>query len=169
MKKITETLFQRMELKMRTKRSLFYIFSVVALLIIIWLGTLNKPSDELLTASNMAQTFSGFLSPDMGCTVIYAANDEVALGGNNEDYINPFTMAWFLPPVDGEFGRVYFGYEGFIWGGGMNDQGLFFDALAVDQPMTVFQGEKLKYDGSLPDKAMKECANVDCVIDIFSH
>ena len=105
----------------------------------------------------------------MGCSVIYTADGEVALGGNNEDYFNPFTMAWFLPPEDGASGRVYFGYEGFIWGGGMNDQGLFFDALAVDQPMSVSQGEKHSYEGSLPDKAMKECATVDCITDIFSQ
>jgi hypothetical protein len=164
-----ETLFQRTELTMRTRRILCYFLSVIGLFLFIWLDTPNKPSDELLLPGKMLQPFSGFLSPDMGCSVIYAANDQVALGGNNEDYINPFTMAWFLPPANGEFGRVYFGYEGFIWGGGMNDQGLFFDALAVDQPMSVFQGEKQKYDGSLPDKAMKECASVDCVIEIFSQ
>ena len=35
--------------------------------------------------------------------------------------------------------------------------------------MSVSQGEKPSYEGSLPDKAMKECATVDCVTDIFSQ
>ena len=154
---------------MRTKRILFYVFCVIGLFLLTWLDTINKPSDGLLLPTKMLQPSSDFLFPDMGCSVIYAANDQVALGGNNEDYINPFTMAWFLPPEDGKFGLVYFGYDGFIWGGGMNDQGLFFDALAVDQPMSAFQGEKLKYDGSLEDKVMRECASVDCVIEFYSQ
>ena len=106
----------------------------------------------------------------MGCSVIYASDGEVALGGNNEDYINPFTMAWFLPPEEGKFGRVYFGYDGYIWGGGMNDQGLFFDALAIDQPMSVSTdlGNHLMR-GSIEDKAMMECKTVDCVIELYSE
>ena len=36
-----------------------------------------------------------------GCSVIYAYDGELALGGNNEDYPNPFTMMWFLPPEVG--------------------------------------------------------------------
>jgi hypothetical protein len=106
--------------------------------------------------------------PNLGCTVIYASDGEVALGGNNEDYPIPFTKIWFLPPEEGNFGRVYFGFENFIWSGGMNDQGLFFDALGVDQMVRVPRNGKPVYQGTLADKAMAECATVECVLQIFT-
>ncbi len=154
---------------MRTKITLFCFLSVIGLFIFTRFNALNLQSYGLLQPAEKAQPASDYLFPDMGCSVIFASDGEVALGGNNEDYSNPFTMAWFLPPEDGKYGRVYFGYEGFIWGGGMNDQGLFFDAMAVDHPMSVAQGEKLSYIGSLPEKAMTECGTVDCVVEIFSQ
>jgi len=126
------------------------------------------PLPKVLADSNMITSDSN--NPwEGGCSVIYAYDGELALGGNNEDYPNPFTMMWFLPPEVGKYGRVYFGYEGFIWGGGMNDQGLFFDALAVDQPMPVPKNNRTSYAGSLPDKALTECSTVDCVIEVFSN
>ena len=56
------------------------------------------------------------------CTVFYASDGQVALGGNNEDYRHPFTKAWFLPPEEGKHGRVYFGFENYVWQGGMNER-----------------------------------------------
>jgi hypothetical protein len=103
------------------------------------------------------------------CTVFYASDGQVALGGNNEDYRHPFTKVWFLPPEEGKHGRVYFGFENYIWQGGMNDQGLFFDALAVDQSVRVSRNAKPAYPGSLPDKALAECATVDCVVQLFER
>jgi hypothetical protein len=78
-------------------------------------------------------------------------------------------MAWFLPAEEEKYGRVYFGFEGFIWGGGMNEQGLFFDAMAVGEGIPVPRAGKPMYAGSLPDKVMTECDHVDCVIEIFSQ
>ncbi len=108
-----------------------------------------------------------FLDP--GCTVIYAADENQALGGNNEDYSDPDTMVWFLPAEDEHFGRVLFGYENFIWQGGLNDQGLFFDALATDERISVSKGDKTRYPGSLPWKALAECADVKCVKKMFEE
>ncbi len=109
------------------------------------------------------------LKPNFGCTVLYASDGQIALGGNNEDYSIPFTKVWFLPAEEGKFGRVYFGFENFIWQGGMNDQGLFFDALGVNQPVKVPRDGNPVYQGSLADKAMAECATVECVIQLFAE
>jgi hypothetical protein len=106
---------------------------------------------------------------DAGCTVIYGADEENVLGGNNEDFTNPDTRIWFFPSAAGKFGRALVGYEGFIWQGGMNDQGLFFDAMAVEEPFNVEQGDKPKYQGSLPAKALESCVDVDCVLDLFDN
>jgi hypothetical protein len=109
------------------------------------------------------------LLPDTGCTVFYASDGQLALGGNNEDYVIPFTKVWFIPAQDGQYGRVYFGYENFIWNGGMNDQGLFFDAMAVDEWVAVPRDGKPAYEGTLADKAMAECATTDCVLALFEQ
>ena len=123
-------------------------------------------SSERLTGRLQARQVP--LRPNSGCTVFYASDGQVALGGNNEDYPIPFTKVWFLPPEGGRFGRVYFGFENFIWSGGMNDQGLFFDALGVDQPVKVPRNGKPVYQGTLADKAMAECATVECVVQLFA-
>lgn len=66
-----------------------------------------------------------------GCTVIYAADDRVALAGSNEDAVNPYTYVWFVPAAPGEYGRVYFGFEDGIPQGWVNEAGLLFDGLAL--------------------------------------
>ena len=106
---------------------------------------------------------------DAGCTVIYGVDDENVLGGNNEDFIDSETRIWFLPPEDGKYGRALVGYDSYIWQGGMNDQGLFFDAMSIEEPRKVEQGNKTKYQGSLPAKALESCADVDCVLDLFER
>ncbi len=106
---------------------------------------------------------------DAGCTVIYGVDDENVLGGNNEDFLDSETRIWFIPPEDGKFGRALVGYDNFIWQGGMNDQGLFFDAMSIEESHKVEQGDKPKYQGSLPAKALESCADVDCVLDLFDR
>jgi hypothetical protein len=76
------------------------------------------------------------------CTVFLAANDVIALAGNNEDGRNPFTKLWFIPAGDDMFGQMYVGFDDYYPQGGMNDQGLFFDVLAVSQTIIPPQTEK---------------------------
>lgn len=123
----------------------------------------GNPSQERL------KPYSASLSQGQSCTVFYASDGELALGGNNEDFWDPFTYVWFLPAEEGKFGRAYFGYEDFNPQGGVNDHGLFFDGLAVSQTVKVAQGNKLAYGDNLLDKAMAECASVECVLQLFDH
>ena len=102
-----------------------------------------------------------------GCTIIYATDGEQAIGGNNEDGNNPLTRIWFLPGENGDYGRVYVGYQGLFQQGGMNDQGLFFDGAGVGDQVDVPQNGKEDVGLSLVDRIMRECATVDCVIDYF--
>jgi hypothetical protein len=97
------------------------------------------------------------LQPNQGCTVLYATDGELMLGGNNEDYFNPLTKVWFIPGEAGSSGRVYFGFDDFFPQGGMNDQGLFFDILALETEMPVSMEGK-EYGGNLVDTAMAGCA-----------
>jgi hypothetical protein len=53
------------------------------------------------------------------------------LFGNNEDYDNPYTYLWAVPPGKGTYGGVYLGYTYGRPQGGINEKGLAFDALAL--------------------------------------
>jgi cell division septation protein DedD len=107
------------------------------------------------------------LRPRQGCSVVYATDGELMLGGNNEDYINPLTNVWFIPAEGGSFGRVYFGFNDYHAQGGMNDQGLFFDGLGLDESIPAATEGKQPYSGNLVDKAMRECATVACVVGLY--
>ena len=82
------------------------------------------------------------------CTFFYAANSEMALAGNNEDYINPFTKVWFEPAENGKYGGVYFGFDNFFSQGGMNEKGLFFDVTAAPLVQVSDPHPKKIYKGS---------------------
>ncbi len=159
------------------KRILFLTVIIVALALVLANYTQRPVETEchrtsaLSDSERLVERLQARHNPqysDMGCTVFYAFDGQVALGGNSEDYRIPFTKVWFLPAEEGKYGRVYFGFANFIWSGGMNDQGLFFDALAVDQAVRVPRDGRSVYQGTLADKAMAECATVECVVQLFS-
>jgi hypothetical protein len=103
-----------------------------------------------------------------GCTVVYAADESGAYGGSNEDERNPLTQIWFIPGEAGAHGSLFVGYDDLVVQGGMNEAGLFFDALGVrevDVPGTfgkpTYGGQNLTLD------VMAECDSVACVIEQF--
>ncbi len=105
----------------------------------------------------------------MACTAFMSSEKGMVLVGNNEDYYNPYTRIWFIPSAKGQYGRVYFGYDDWRPQGGMNDQGLFFDAFAT-RPLEVMRSkEKPKFKGNFFDKFMSECATVQAVLDLFDR
>jgi len=139
----------------------------IAIFVVLFLGILHSGQPD--TGRGQISREKSASDFDAGCTVIYGVDDDHALGGNNEDYSDPNTRIWFFPPEEGKFGLALVGYDGFIWQGGVNDQGLFFDGMAVDEPVQVEQGNKPAYPGSLPLKALEVCSDVDCVLDLFDE
>jgi hypothetical protein len=110
------------------------------------------------------------LRPGRGCTTVYATDGKQMLGGNNEDFRDPLTKVSFVPGEEGAFGRVYFGYENWWTEGGMNDQGLFFDGLAVGIPVPVdLEGKDLFSGTNFLDFLMARCATVACVVEMFEQ
>ena len=86
------------------------------------------------------------------CTAFLATGGDVVLAGNNEDSVNPRTKVWFVPSADGQFGRVYFGFDSLSPQGGMNERGLFFDGFATAPRKVVRSTDKPVYTGGLTDK-----------------
>lgn len=114
----------------------------------------------------------GGLESGQHCTVVYAADDDIALGGNNEDWKGLFPKIHFLPASEGKFGRVYFGFDVVRWPqGGMNEQGLFFDGATAENMHVPRDPSKPDHghEHALIFKAMEECTSVDEVLEYFAR
>ena len=98
------------------------------------------------------------------CTTFVAQIDETVLLGNNEDFNNPNTYLWVVPSSDDIYGGVYLGYQIGRPQGGINEQGLAFDALALPEaslnphPELPFRGVS---DTQFIGKIMSHSATVD--------
>lgn len=105
-------------------------YKLVAVLITV-AGLLALYVFQWSNRSNRDITSRQVLLPDQGCTVFYGVDGETILAGNNEDFINPLTNVWFHPAENGRFGWVAFGFDDLTPQGMVNDQGLFYDGLAL--------------------------------------
>jgi tetratricopeptide (TPR) repeat protein len=102
------------------------------------------------------------------CLILKIAHGNCVLAGNNEDIDNPLTKIWFEPPEKGKFGITYFGYSVNYPQGGMNDQGLFFDAVAGYKTDWKESPKRINYAGNLNRKVMEECATVEAAISVYN-
>lgn len=145
------------EEKMDPKKSLAACLWIMALLAMV---SSNSNPDGILARQEEVEQH---------CTVFYAADDQVALGGNNEDnYGAGPTHIWFIPPEEERYGMALVGYGNFLNPeGAVNDQGLFFDGLAVRNVEIPLREGTQPYNGSAIMKIMTECATVDCALAFF--
>lgn len=131
---------------------------------------MRNPLPLIVTLALLVST-----APALPCTVVYYADEETALAGNNEDFFFPYTQAAFFPPEEGKYGRVYFGYQarhGVEFGayqGGVNDQGLFFDGLATDPVPVTGSRDKESYNGNLLERLLEKCATVEEALALFGR
>jgi hypothetical protein len=103
------------------------------------------------------------------CTIFYVANNNKVLAGSNEDWKDPFSKMWFYPPEDDKYGWIKFGWGSGFPQGGMNDQGLFWDATASPYlAMPFSEANKEKYPGPLMQKVIRECANIEEALKVFA-
>jgi uncharacterized protein (TIGR03382 family) len=110
-----------------------------------------------------ALAFLVWIGPARPCSVFTAHDDQTVLAGNNEDYYGDDpTIIWFVPPEDGKYGYVAWGFQSNHFSqGGMNDQGLFWDGLATAEH--TLEGD----DGTKPftlttlEEVMQASATVD--------
>jgi len=119
----------------------------------------------------------GHSTSSEACSIFTAHDDATVLVGNNEDwYGNYKSILWFTPPEDGKYGYVAWGFEELdhFSQGGMNDQGLFWDALATPalpienctgtQPFTLTTLEELLQNAATVEEAiefLEECYYAD--------
>ncbi len=154
----------------KTSLSLVLVLAMVCAVALAAGRASAAPAPFAAAMSPMAPDERGVesLPAGRGCTTVYATDGVQMLGGNNEDFVDPLTKVSFVPASEGTFGRVYFGYENWWTEGGMNDQGLFFDGLAVGiEVPVVLEGKQLYGGTSFIDYVMARCATVSCVVDMY--
>lgn len=113
--------------------------------------------------------FSSSVTRVSACTIFTVSEEDTVLFGNNEDYSNPNTFYWAIPPTTETYGAVYFGFDNLWPQGGINEKGLAFDINALpDTPINPHPEKKAldNYEGYI---ALQNCATVDEVITILSE
>ena len=141
---------------------------LLALTLLIGSSETVAPTDEI--ASDRARAVLARESPPP----IQAAQSSTRrivrarFGGNNEDERNPLTHIWFVPGETGSSGSVFVGYDDLVVQGGMNEAGLFFDALGVREVEVPATPGKPAYSGqNLALDVMAGCDSVACVVEQF--
>lgn len=97
------------------------------------------------------------------CTIFTASVGNTVLFGNNEDWDDKDTRAWVEPATETNHGAVYFGFSDLWARGGMNDEGLCFDAASTPEVPMKPHPEK-KHVMSFGKRVLQQCATVEEVI-----
>jgi len=100
------------------------------------------------------------------CTAFLVEDGESVWVGNNEDFYYPYTRMQFIPAKDGDYGRVYFGFNTMFPQGGMNEKGLFYDGFAVQEDLDTPRPD---CPDGIFDRIMAECATVEEVLVLVNR
>jgi penicillin V acylase-like amidase (Ntn superfamily) len=111
-------------------------------------------------------SIAGTIKITSACTIFTILNDDKVLFGNNEDWYNPNTYIWFDLPEKNKFGGVYLGFDDFFPQGGMNENGLCFDANALPKMALNNHPELLSPLKWIVLHIIEECDNISQVIQI---
>jgi penicillin V acylase-like amidase (Ntn superfamily) len=96
------------------------------------------------------------------------SGDDV-LAGNNEDWYTINSYIQFIPGDEGEYGQIYFGTSEWYAEGGMNSEGLFYDAAAIPAVTMNDHPEKSWPSNWPPVTMLESCANVSEAIQMFNN
>jgi hypothetical protein len=103
------------------------------------------------------------------CTIFTASIGEKVLFGNNEDYTNPNTYYWVIPPEEGKYGGVYFGFDDLWPQGGVNEMGLAFDINGLKQTPINPHPELPSFDTYEGYTVLSSCATVEEAIELVQE
>lgn len=110
----------------------------------------------------------GFFHSTHSCTVFFASDNETVLAGNNEDWSDSNSCFWIIPSINGKHGWIKFGFSGGFPQGGMNEQGLFWDATGCAYlGMPVSEATKTELKVPIMQKVIEECASINEAQQIF--
>lgn len=102
------------------------------------------------------------------CTVFTASIGDTVLFGNNEDWNDKSTYIWFVPASETQYGGVYVGFGDYYAQGGMNDQGLCFDANAIPESRMKPHPERVSTI-NFGRRALQQCATIEEVAQLIER
>ena len=95
------------------------------------------------------------------CLIVVLNDGERVLVGNHEDWFNNDTAIRFIPAQQGQYASIVFTFENEGWvQGGMNEHGLFFDAVQTPYDEVDF-GDKAPFTSYIWQKVLDKCKSVD--------
>ena len=103
------------------------------------------------------------------CTIFTISMGERVFFGNNEDYSNPETCYWAIPPREGKYGGVFFGFDDVWPQGGVNEMGLAFDINALEETPLHPRPELPDLDDYEGYIVLSRCATVEEAIDLVKE
>lgn len=101
-----------------------------------------------------------------GCSIFTSSSKNAVLAGNNEDMCTTNTIIHVMPPSDGSFGRIFWGFKGDgNYQGGMNGYGLFFDGAGTP-PVEMSGWDLPEFDGRyIMETVLEKCKTVEEAIN----
>jgi len=158
-----------------TKINTTTIYAMAAVVIVaVGVGILLSKTDRSTYAQNACgyehseEAIFSDLTPE-SCTIFTASFGDTVLFGNNEDWINPNTYYWVVPPTSEDYGVVYFGFDNFWPQGGINEKGLAYDVNALPKAALNPHPELPKVKNPFSE-FLRKCSTVEEVIDrVKSH
>ena len=111
------------------------------------------------------------LRPVAACTIMTLVVGDQVWMGNNEDFTKRGAV-WFVPSVEGKFGRVNFGFHDWVGKrenfaqGSMNEKGLAFDAAVTPKVQWAADDRKPSPE-NLIELIMDTCETVNEAVQMF--
>ncbi|MFC2008517.1 hypothetical protein ACFLUT_00475 [Chloroflexota bacterium] len=98
------------------------------------------------------------------CTVFAVSKDDAAFLASNEDFREHDSYWWTEPGEEGNFGVLFFGLDDLRPRGGMNEEGLCYDATGLPHALLNRHFDRTPLTVHFPIIALRECATVEEVV-----
>jgi predicted choloylglycine hydrolase len=103
------------------------------------------------------------------CTIFVLTDGEQTLFCNNEDWSDPNTRIWFVPPGEGFLGAGYVGFDNGWAQGGVNTEGLAYDWVAGFKEKWERDRSLKSVRGNSSQRMLETCRTVEEAIDFYRN
>lgn len=101
------------------------------------------------------------------CTIFVLTDPARTLFFNNEDFSNPASRLWFVPPGKDYLGCAYVGFDDGWAQGGVNTAGVAFDWVAGEMTPYEPAAELRRVRGNSSQRMLETCTTVDEAIAFY--
>ncbi len=102
------------------------------------------------------------------CSFFSFAGDDLVLFGNSEDHFDENTWVWYVPSTADEYGCLFVGFGTDFAQGGMNSEGLAFDAAAIDRaPLNDHPELPTPDPMNFCEIVLRRCATIEETVELI--